>query len=227
MLKQLLSKLSPRPAPPPAGALAPYADSHANFLYNLLFCDEPALFARGAATNEPPWSTLFSDPPELAALTAIAGDAQQESRVRMLAFERLRAAGKPVPAKILLGVIVEVPLPGGLDVLAAYADGRVRYINQTGRVAVFEGAPPAVTDAGRALIAASEGLVRAIGPWDKPRLAPPRVGRIRLSFLVSDGLYFGEGDFEGMHKDVYGAPVVRKATELLHAVVATAPAPGA
>ena len=74
----------------------------------------------------------------------IAVDPDIESRVRMLAFNRLRAMGLPTPAKQLLGTIIEFPQRGGLDTLAAFADGRVRYINQTGHPAIFECAPTGI-----------------------------------------------------------------------------------
>jgi hypothetical protein len=46
-----------------------------------------------------------------------------------------------VPKKELLGVIAESPLQGGLDVLVTYSDKTLRYINQTGKLAVFESTP--------------------------------------------------------------------------------------
>jgi hypothetical protein len=124
---------------------------------------------------------------------------------------------------VLLGVIVEVPLDGGLDVLAAYADGRVRYINQSGKIAIFEGGPPEVQASAKQLVAASTGLVSRIGPRDRARLPPPVAGHIRITFLVSDGLYFGEGSFKAMQADPMAGPIVRKATELLVLVAAQPP----
>jgi hypothetical protein len=62
-------------------------------------------------------------------------------------------------------------------------------------------------------------VVEKIGPWGKPRLAAPKAGNIRLSFLVSDGLYFGEGPFELMQREPLAAPTIQKAVELLQLVV--------
>lgn len=36
------------------------------------------------------------------------------------------------------GVILDVPLEGGIDTLAAYADGTARYINHSGRTIIWE-----------------------------------------------------------------------------------------
>jgi hypothetical protein len=207
-------------APQAVGLYAPYRESHVNFLYNLLFCDEPGLFRKDpSSAGNSPWTALLTDEADWPALEAIAADGNAESRVRMLACNRLRAAGRPVAPKQLFGVIVEVPLQQGLDTLAAYADGRVRYLNQSGKVAIFEGGPPNVENLARELVAVSRKLVDAIGPWDKQRLPPPRTGNARLSFLVSDGLYFGEASFQTLQRDAMGGPVLAKAGQLLQASV--------
>ena len=70
------------------------------------------------------------------------------------------------------------------------------------------------------LFAASQPVVDKIGPWKDARRAPPARGNIRLTFLVSDGLYFGEGPFNVMQREQMAAPVIHRATELLQAVVA-------
>jgi len=199
--------------------IAPYGNAAADFMYNLLFCDDPALFARAKDDPQTPISAVLADNPDAARIEDIAGDTAQESRVRVLAFNWLRRQGRAVPKRLLLGTIVEVPLEGGLDTLAAFVDGSVRYINQTGKVSVFEGAVPAIQPAVRALLAAAQGVVDKIGPWDKPRLPAPKAGNVRLTFLVSDGLYFGEGKFEDLSRDGLGGPVINAAGQLLTQVV--------
>lgn len=198
---------------------APYQSSAANDMYNLLYCDNPSAFKPKPGQSAVAWqATLFSEPADRSALSALAGDATQEGRVRYLAYTRLRSVGERVPAKVLLGVIVEVPLSGGLDVLAAFSEGGVRYINQTGKLAVFEGVATLEPHVQR-LFAASEAVVARIGPWEQPRRAPPKVGNIRLTFLVSDGLYFGEGTMSAMQRDAIAGPVIQRASELLQTVV--------
>jgi len=138
-----------------------------------------------------------------------------ESRTRALAYNWLRLHGHAVPPRVLLGTILEVPQDAGLDTLAAFADGSVRYINQTGRMAVIEGEVPAVSITVNALLAASQEVVNKIGPWEKPRLPPPAEGRLRMTFVVSDGLYFGEGPMAEMSRDPLAGKVFQKATQLL------------
>jgi hypothetical protein len=210
-----------KPAAKATGLHSPYAEDHVNFLYNLLFCDDLELFRRHAqGAHAGPWATLLDEATDVPALRALADDAANEGRMRALAYHRLRTAGEAVPAKRLLGTIVEVPLEQGLDTLAAFSEGGVRYLNQSGRVAVFEGAGHPVEGLARELVEVSQGVVDRIGPWDKPRRAPPTGGNVRMSFLVSDGLYFGEGPFGPLLQDPMAGPILAKATELLQKVVA-------
>ena len=175
-----------------------------------------------AAPPPAPWQlVLSSNPPDVRGLVALADDSKQEGRIRYLAYTRLRVIGEKVPAKHLLGVIAEMPVPGGLDTLAAYSEGGVRYINHTSKLAFFEGVltlRPYVEN----LFAVAEPLVSRIGPWQEARRPPPKAGRARLTFLVSDGLYFGEGPMGAMERDAMAGPVLQKAVVLLQAAVAMA-----
>jgi hypothetical protein len=218
---------TPRAAPrdPMANAasapmFAPYESAAANYIYNLIFCDRRESF-RSRDGKPVGWQVvLFTEPPDVPALTKLAGDSSEEGRIRYLAFARLRAAGAPVTPKILLGVIVEVARRDGLDTLAAYSDGGVRYINRTGKMVVVEGVddfrPPV-----RRLFEAAGPVVDQIGPWDKPRRPPPAADHMRLTFLVSDGLYFGEGRVALLERDALAGPVFREAAQLLTKVVAS------
>jgi hypothetical protein len=219
MFKKLMGQFfGGETAKPAAIGIRPYASNEANAIYNLLFCDDASLFAPRAGAAPTDWqATLQSS--DAQALASLAGDANQEARVRLLAFNGLRDLGQPVPKGVVLGVVVEVPLEGGLDCLAAYDDGGVRYINQTGKIAIFDGGPPEVSLKAKELVSAAAQVVKAIGPWDKPRLPSPKPGNIRMSFLVSDGLYFGEGPFALMQREPLAAPTIQIATQLLQLVV--------
>jgi hypothetical protein len=198
----------------------PYGESHVNFLYNLLFCDDLGLYKnQNNISGEGLWSMLLTEHPDVTALRTMADDETNEGRVRALAYNRLRALGDKVPAKKLLGVIVEVPLQEGLDVLAAFADGGVRYLNHSGKVTIFEGQGNPVEVLAKELIAVSQPVVNQIGPWEKQRLPPPKLGNVRMTFLVSDGLYFGEGPFDVLQQDQMAGPILAKASQLLQRTV--------
>jgi hypothetical protein len=199
----------------------PFTQSEANQIYNMLFCDDLALFK--PAKLETDWQKLlFAAKPNTGALFALAEDERNESRVRALAYRRLRELEQPVPARKLLGTVIEVPLDNGLDVLAAYSDNRVRYINATGKISIIEGVTQEMQSSIRMLLQASQQIVSRIGPWDKPRLPPPAGDHIRLTFVVSDGLYFGEGPFAVLSQDALAGPLIQQGTHLLQQVVALA-----
>jgi hypothetical protein len=201
------------------GGHRPYRDDAANGMYNLLFCDEPALFAPKGDAPQGVLATVLAELPDRVALEGIANDQDMESRVRMLAFNRLRAMKVEVASKQLLGVILEVPLGKGLDTLAVFADGRIRYINQAEKIGIFEDVPAAIAQKAQLVLRASQAVVDQIGPATELRRAPPTANLTRMTFLVSDGLYFGEAATDDMYADALGGPVMGNAAELLHLLV--------
>jgi hypothetical protein len=209
----------------PAQPYEPYGKgAAANAIYDLLFCDNLDGFRSNSDSEPPAWEALLFEPaPDSAQLAALANDTAAESRVRALAFNRLRDLGSKPPKGVLFGVVVEVPLDKGLDALAAYADGRVRYINQTGKMAIVEpdGMPDA-NGAAKRLVELARPVIARIGLWDKPRLPPPARPNVRLTFIVSDGLYFGEGPFQALQRDALAGPLIQEASVLLKLVVDTA-----
>jgi hypothetical protein len=221
MLKKLLGRVGAAGAEQVSTPrYAPYAQAESNQTYDLLFCDKPEGF-RPAADEQPvAWQAiLFGDPPVADSILALAQDKTQESRVRALAFNWLCANGHRVPAQQLFGVVVETPLRGGLDTLAVYADGSIRHINQTGNIAVIENANPDIEFAIERLLHVAQDVVNRIGPWKKTRLPPPAKGKVRLSFVVSDGLYFGEGPEDVMRNEPQAGPVLHEAAKLRQLVV--------
>lgn len=199
----------------------PYRDKACSLVYNLLFCDKLHLFRKViGAKPEGAWATLLAKVPYVAALTAIAEDQSQESRARLVAYNRLRELNQPVPERKLLGVIIEVGMEAGLDVLATYPDGSVRYINHKETMSVYEPVPTAWMPVVRRLMSASQAAMEQIGPWKFPRIAPPTQGMIRMSFLGADGLYFGQGVLVVMDADPIGKPIVAESVALLKLVAA-------
>jgi len=165
------------------------------------------------------WRQIFGEKNDPVLIRAFAEDPTKESRVRALAFNWLRGHGYPVPPRELLGTVTELPMPGGLDTVAAYVDGRARYINQSGKMLIFESAPLSVAAHIQDVLSASRVVVGVIGPWDKERLPPPEAGNIRISFIVSDGLYFAEGPANSIRTDGLAGPAISAAFKLLKAMI--------
>lgn len=211
MFKKLFASFGARKAVPGASA-RPYKSEELDLVYQLLFCDDPDL-----VKATPVQASLFGTAPDPRVVQTIGEDAGEESRVRLLAWHWLRSSGQPFASREVLGIVVEVPLEEGLDALAAYADGSVRYINHTGRVAVFEGAPAEVAEQGKRLVHAAIPLA-VRGPV-KQRMAPPALGTVRFSLLAADGLHVREGTFAEIARDQLTGPVLQEAQRLLDTVV--------
>jgi hypothetical protein len=71
------------------------------------------------------------------------------------------------------------------------------------------------------LFIAARTVVDRTGPWHESRKYPPPTGNARLTFLVSNGLYFGEGPFDVLQRDRWGGPVLKQATKLMNFLIST------
>ncbi|XZF15799.1 hypothetical protein ACTHGU_06660 [Chitinophagaceae bacterium MMS25-I14] len=204
-------------APPIRRAISgPYNDADTNFIYQLLFCDRPELFRNDNPVElEYPWTVLLAEQPDAKQLQQLADDTTQESRTRIVAFNQLYEMGIVPQQRELLGVIIEMGLSGGLDVLAAYTDGSARYINHSEKLLIWEASTPESDKLIDDLFAVSNEVIKSIGRWEPERRPRPATGSVRLSFLVSDGLAFGEGPIQAMQNDPRGAPVIAAATQLM------------
>jgi hypothetical protein len=194
----------------------PYKESATNLIYNLLFCDNIELFK--ANTQKPyayPFDILFSEKSTIADYQKIIDDPNSDSRLKVLAYNRQRVNGHKSEKKELLGVIIEVGLDDGLDVLASFSDGTARYINQTGKMIIWETSDETSDKLTHDLFTKSQEIIKQIGPWDKPRKTHPIKSTARISFLVSDGFYFGEGPMDILFSDPLASPALTSGTELM------------
>ncbi|HIJ39323.1 MAG TPA: hypothetical protein HPP80_10560, partial [Rhodospirillaceae bacterium] len=141
----------------------PYESEKINHSYNLLFCDRWEMFLPEENLAGDWRPVVFGEPFDLHQVQSLAYDESAESRVRFLAFGRLRRKKIAILPKIILGVIVESPQEKGLNTLAGFADGRVRYFNQVEDAILIEAHPPAACTAAHSLIRASQSLVDRIG----------------------------------------------------------------
>jgi len=196
--------------------MQPYKNEAINKIYDLLFCDKPELYqADGDLPDVYPWKELFSPDTSDESLKKIIDDDSVESRLKVIASNILVLQGKPADGRRIFGIIVEVGLDEGLDVLAAYEDGTARYINYSEKLIVWDARTTESDEMIDGLFRAARPLVDMIGPWDGERRERPTAGNARLSFLVSNGLYFGEGPFSALHGDALGGPVIDGAVKLM------------
>jgi len=194
----------------------PYKEKATNLIYNLLFCDNLDLYKEN--TQHPysyPFDILFSDKFSLTDLQKIIDDSISDPRVKILAYNKQIAHGHKPVKKELLAVIVEVGLDKGLDVLASFNNGTARYINQTGKMLIWETTDQKSNELSKDLFLKSQNLVNQIGPWDKPRKPYPKKDNVRITFLVSDGLYFGEAPTNVLFNDPMANPVLMVATRMM------------
>jgi hypothetical protein len=146
----------------------------------------------------------------------------QESLHYVQAWHFLRAHGHNPPPEIaqqVLGTIVEYTMAEGLDIVAAYPDHNARYYNHAGGAVAWLQGDGSLDGAIDALLAASEPVVRQIGPWTEARLPAPPTGQVRISFLTPSGLHFGQGPMNGLSADPMGGPVIHRALELMQALM--------
>ena len=145
-----------------------------------------------------------------------------ESRQYLQAWHFLRGLGVTPPnekGKDLLGVVVEVGLEKGLDLVAAYADHRARYYNFSGAGVVWERPNSSSDGAIDDLLRVGFVTMQAIGPWKDSRPSAPSSGHVRINLLSPSGLHFGEGPLDALTKDRLGGPVIAAAFRLMQELI--------
>jgi hypothetical protein len=156
-------------------------------------------------------------------LRGIQASVGLESRHYLQAWHFLRELGvKPATeqAKRLYGVIVEVGMDEGVDILVAYADHNARYFNYTGAAIIWERPDGSLDQSIKSLLDAGRAVVELIGPWENARPPVPGNGSVRINLLTPSGLHFGQGAFEVLARDPMGGPVIGLATRLMQELIA-------
>jgi hypothetical protein len=152
----------------------------------------------------------------------IAASPELESRHTLQAWHFLSANGVQPPADIaksVLGVVFEVSLPEGLDLLAAYRDHSARYYNQGGGGVVWEHADESLDELIDQLISTGQAVADRIGPWKGERLSAPTGDLMRMSFLTPSGLHFGQAPMDQLSGDPLAGPVIAAGIELMQAMI--------
>jgi len=194
----------------------PYKNEGINQIYELLFCDNLEKYkSANEKSSIHPWNVLFAESSD-EQLSELINDDDTESRVKVLAYHKLK---QKKDKKDLLGVIIEVSQPEGLDVLAAYSDGTARYINYSEKMIVWDTKTEESERLIKKLFESSQNVVSQIGPWEEARLKFPKKGNARLSFLVSDQLYFGEAPMNVLSTDPMGESVLNDGAMLMQYLI--------
>jgi hypothetical protein len=145
-----------------------------------------------------------------------------ETRVYLQACHTLRELGDRPPEgreKEVLGVVVEIGMPKGLDLVAAYRDHRARYFNYSGAGVLWERRDDSLDGLIDELLQAGTMVAQAIGPWTKPRPPEPKNGTARINLLTPSGIHLGQGPVEALNQDAMGGPILSAAFGLMKRLV--------
>lgn len=146
-----------------------------------------------------------------------------EPRQYLQAWHFLRQHGQLPPsdvAKQVLGVVVEVAMPSGLDLLVAYSNHSARYYNYSGAGVVWERPDTSLDATIDKLLDSAKRVVAKIGPWEQARPPAPPRDQVRLSFLTPSGLHFGQGPMAALSRDPLAGQVLHQATALMQQLIA-------
>ncbi|MCF8319363.1 MAG: hypothetical protein K9H63_03560 [Sphingobacteriaceae bacterium] len=195
----------------------PYSDKSINRIYQSLFCDNLALFENN--TNDYPWDALFGE--SSAALGELLINPLCDPRIQLLAANQLRKLDLLPPTNRLLGVVLEVNLPEGLDTLAAYKNGVATYISYSEK-SIFWDSTTAESDLlTNQLFEEGIKVHERLSPWPQERLDAPHTNHLRINFLAEHGLYFGQGPISMLFNDTLTRPTLLAATNLMRYLVDT------
>lgn len=196
-----------------------------------LFGDHPLEYWGSHNIEAEPWSLFATARSQVAA--GQLGDAVQtlqsvitlpnlESRHYLQAWHCLRNLGVIPSADIateILGVVVEVGLEAGVDLVAAYADGAARYFNAQGGGIIWEAQNsknhPVIAQDIHVLLQIAAAVIQYIGPLEGPRPHPPTNGYARINLLTPIGLHCGEGPYDVLAADELGRPLISSAFKLM------------
>ena len=145
-----------------------------------------------------------------------------ETRIFLQAWHNLRELGEKPPEnreKEVLGIVVEVGMPKGLDIVAAYRDHRARYFNYSGAGVLWERRDGSLDGLIDELLTAGSVVAKAIPPWTQARPPEPKKGNVRINLLTPSGIHLGQGPTEALNQDAMGGPILSAAYGLMKRIV--------
>jgi len=196
-----------------------------------LFGDMPISAWTGNNSSDEPWASfkevekyLELDNTQMAIqiLGKIIETPNLESRHYLQSWHFLRSLGVNPPddkTKEIYGVIVEVTMKQGVDIVAAYADHTARYFNYSGKAVIWDHPDDSLKEVIKNLIGAGKKIIHNIGPWENERPDVPPQRQARVSMLTPSGLHFGQAPFNVLAIDEMGGPIIKAATDLMQALI--------
>ena len=145
-----------------------------------------------------------------------------ESRVYLQAWHSLRELGEEPPRAIekeVLGVVVEVGMRRGLDLISAYSDHRARYFNYSGAGILWDRPDDSLDEVIDDLLKQGAGVVQIIAPWRHPRPPEPTKGNARINLLTPNGMHLGQGPVDALNSDPMGGAILASAFRLMQRLI--------
>ena len=131
-------------------------------------------------------------------LLEVARNPKMETRILLWSWAALRCLGaypKSYEADDIKGVVIQVPMESGVDVLAAYVDGTARYVNHSGKAIVSEITDASITAIIRKLFESCKdlrGVVAAASPNHSVK------DLVRVTLLTFNGNRFAEASMQSL-----------------------------
>jgi hypothetical protein len=145
-----------------------------------------------------------------------------ETRVRLLGWSILRAAGAvpdPATASRARGVVIDMPVEGGLDTLAGWEDGRARYFNHAGPAIVVDAPNANVHEACHDLLVATQGLADHTDVIGGPRPEPPGFGGAAIWALTDGGIHVVSRSAASMSLNPLDGPILALGVRLMQRLI--------
>ena len=205
--------------------------NNSSAIRDTLFGDMPISAWNGNNSSDEPWVSfqevekyLESDNTQMATqiLRKIIETPNLESRHYIQSWHFLKSLGVNPPddkAKEVYGVIVEVGMKRGVDIVAAYADHTALYLNFSGSAVIWEHPDDSLKGEIENLLAAGKNIIHNIAPWVDERPGVPPEGQARVSMLTPSGLHFGQAPLNALANDEMGGPIIKAATDLMGALI--------
>ena len=155
-------------------------------------------------------------------LRPVLATPELETRIFLQTWHNLRELGEKPPqdrAKEVLGIVVEVGMPKGLDIVAAYRDHRARYFNYSGAGVLWERRDESLDGLIDELLTAGSVVASAIPAWTQERPPEPKKGNVRINLLTPSGIHLGQGPVEALNQDAMGGPILSAAYGLMKRLV--------